>query len=87
MRPGKLEPNAIMASPLAVQMFWNMLSPENALENILPRPPPVVAISMLAVIQTMAPLSVIMDSPLLRLQVTTGKVPPMILYCMACSSP
>ena len=87
MRPGKLEPNAIMASPFAVQMFWNMLSPENALENILPSPPPVVAISMLAVIQTMAPLSVIMDSPLLRLQVTTGKVPPMILYCMVRSSP
>ena len=87
MRPGKQEPNAIMPSPCAVQMFWNNASPEKALENILPMPPPEVDISMLGVIQTMAPLSVIMDSPSLRLHVTTGKAPPPISYCMTVSFP
>ena len=63
-------------------MFWNMLSPENALENILPRPPPEVAICMFGVIHTMDPFSVTMDSPSARLQVTTGNDPPIMLYCM-----
>lgn len=86
MRPGKLEPKAIIALPRAVQMFWNRLSPETAFENILPMPPPVVLISMLGVIQTMEPPSVIMDSPSARVHVTTGKVPPMMLYRMVSSS-
>ena len=59
-----------------------MLSPENALLNIFPRPPPCVSISMLEDIQTMDPFSVIICSPLLRVQVTTGKLPPLISYFM-----
>lgn len=54
-------------------MFWNMLSPVRALENIFPMPPPpVVVISMFGVIHTMDPFSVIMLSPLLSLHTTTG---------------
>jgi hypothetical protein len=60
-----------------------MLSPENALENIRPRPPPWVCISMLGLIQHMDPRSVIIFSPLSRLQMTTGKLPPLISYLIA----
>ena len=63
-------------------MFWNMLSPLNALENIFPRPPPCVSICMLGVIQVMDPFSVIIFSPALSWQMTTGKLPPLISYCM-----
>ena len=59
-------------------MFWNILSPENALENILPRPPPEVCISMLELIQTIAPFSVIIRSPSATLQITTGNGVPLI---------
>ena len=59
-----------------------MLSPENALLNIFPRPLPFVSMSMLEDIQTMDPFSVIICSPLLRVQVTTGKLPPLISYFM-----
>jgi len=38
--------------------------------------------SMLEDIQTMDPFSVIICSPLLRVQVTTGKLPPLISYFM-----
>ena len=55
-----------------------MLSPENALENIRPRPPPTVLISMFGLIQTIAPFSVIMRSPFASLQITTGNGVPLI---------
>ena len=61
-------------------MFWNMLSPENALENILPMPPPVVSISILGVIHTIEPFSVIIRSPSVSSQTTTGNAPPLISY-------
>ena len=59
-------------------MFWNMLSPEKALENIFPRPPPRVSICILGLIHTMEPFSVIICSPPLSVQTTTGKEPPLI---------
>ena len=59
-------------------MFWNMLSPEKARENILPRPPPRVSISMLGLIQAMEPRSVIICSPSSIWQITTGNTPPVI---------
>ena len=59
-----------------------MLSPENALENILPMPPPVVSICMLGVIQTIEPFSVIIRSPSVSSQTTTGNAPPLISYFM-----
>ena len=75
--PGKLEPKVTMPGPFsAVKMFWNMLSPDSALENILPRPPPRVSIFMLGLCQTMDPFSVIICSPASRWQTTTGKAPP-----------
>lgn len=64
-------------------MFWNMLSPEKALENIFPTPPPEVFISMLGLIQTMEPFSVIICSPSLSWQITTGNAPPLISYCIS----
>ena len=54
-----------------------MLSPENALENILPTPPPTVSMCMFGVIHTMEPLSVIIFSPSSRWHTTTGKLPPL----------
>ena len=45
-------------------MFWNIDSPLNILPNALPIPPLVlVSMSMLGLIQHIAPLSVIIFSP------------------------
>ena len=52
----------------------------DVLENPLPRPPALVCISMLGLIQTIEPLSVNMDSPASSSQVTMGIGSPIILY-------
>ena len=67
-------------------MFWNMDSPENMRPKALPRPPAEVCISILGLIHTMEPFSVIMDSLPLRSHTTTGMGSPMILYCIPNSS-
>lgn len=55
-----------------------MDSPENILPKALPMPPAEVCISMLGLIQTMDPFSVIMLSPLASWQITTGMGSPVI---------
>ena len=55
-----------------------MDSPENIRPKALPRPPAVVAISILGLIQAMEPFSVIMVSPLFSVQITTGVMSPLI---------
>ena len=84
MEPGKLEAKAIIPPPFsAVYRFWNIPSPENILPITLEMPPlETVSILMLGDIQLMEPRSVIMLSPFSRVQITTGRVPPSILYCI-----
>ena len=48
----------------------------------MPTPPPEVCISMLGLIHTMEPLSVIMVSPSSSWQTTTPIGSPLISYCM-----
>ena len=50
------------------------------MENILPRPPPEVLISMLGDIHTIEPFSVTICSPSASWQTTTGKAPPFSSY-------
>ena len=60
-----------------------MDSPLNARPNALPSPPSIeVFISMLGVIQLIAPFSVNICSPSLRVQITTGRLSPSIVYRM-----
>ena len=72
--------------PWAVYRFWNMASPANIRPRARPMPPPVVvSMRMLGLIQLMLPRSVIMASPLRSWQMTTGRVPPSILYSIVVS--
>ena len=79
--PGKQEAKAIVPLlPIAVYLFWNMCSPENARPNILPIPPlDDVSIFILGDIHDIAPFSVIIVSPGSRTQVTTGSGSPSIV--------
>ena len=57
-----------------------MDSPENIRPKAFPRPPAEVCISILGLIQTIEPFSVIILSPALSSQITTGVGSPLISY-------